>query len=53
MILIFVLNASVSLLFSAIFLFINNSITFDKLGSINGLAMTLTSITRSVLMVHF
>ena len=28
-------------------MFINNSVTFDKLGSMNGLAMTLASLTRS------
>ena len=44
---VFVLSASSALLFSAVFIFINNSVTFDKLGSINGLAMTLVSLTRS------
>ena len=36
--------------YSSIFLFINNSVTFDKLGSINGVAMMLTSLTRYVIL---
>ncbi len=33
---------------SCTIVFINNSVTFDKLGTINGLATTLTSIGRYV-----
>ena len=44
----FIITSCGFLLFSTTFLFINNSVTFDKLGAINGLAMTLASITRLV-----
>ena len=32
--------------FGALLLFINNSVTFDKLGAFNGLAGTLTALFR-------
>ena len=36
----------VSSSFASTILFINNSVTFDKLGAINGLAVSMTAITR-------
>ena len=42
----FLINASFTIGFSAIIMLINNSVTFDKLGSINGVAMAMASITR-------
>ena len=44
----FIINGSFSLGFSAIFHFTNNSVAFDKLGSLNGIAMAMTSLTRYV-----
>ena len=40
------LNVSAENTFCASFLFINNSVTFSQLGSVNGLAVSLTSLTR-------
>ena len=45
---VFVINSCSSLVYSTVFLFINNSVMFDKLGAINGLAMTFSSLSRSV-----
>ena len=44
----FLTNGFFAVGYSAIFLFINNSVHPDKLGTINGVVMTLTSITRWV-----
>lgn len=43
-----VIRFGISIGFAATALFINNSVTFDKLGSVNGLAMTMTSVFRIV-----
>ena len=32
--------------YSSAFIFINNSVSFDKLGSINGFAMSVTALVR-------
>ena len=32
--------------FASTILFINNSVTFDKLGAVNGLAVSMTAIAR-------
>ena len=42
----FLINGFLIIGFSSIAMFINNSVTFDKLGSINGVAATLTSVAR-------
>ena len=44
-ILIFV-RLSGTICYGALFLFINNSVTFDKLGAVNGLGTTLTALFR-------
>ena len=41
----FLTNGFFAVGYSAIFLFINNSVSRDKLGSINGVVVTLTSNT--------
>ena len=40
------LQLSGTICFRALFLFINNSVTFDKLGAVNGLGTTLTALFR-------
>ena len=40
------INAAFTVGLSVTFMFINNSVTFDKLGSMNGVAMTMTSTVR-------
>jgi hypothetical protein len=41
-----VLNGSITVGFSANFMFINNSVTLDKLGSINGVSIAMSSVAR-------
>ena len=40
------INASNTIAFSTNFLFINNSVTLDKLGSMNGVSMVMSSVAR-------
>ena len=40
------LRLSGTICFGALFLFINNSVTFDKLGAVNGLGTTITALFR-------
>ena len=42
----FFIRIAIGVNFAAIYLFLNNSVTFDKLGSFNGLSMSLTSAVR-------
>ena len=42
----FLINASFTVGIAAIYMLVNNSVTFDKLGAINGIAMAMASITR-------
>ena len=44
----FLFMVFVSASFASTILFINNSVTFDKLGAINGLAVSMTAITRYI-----
>ena len=41
-----VIRIAISVDFAITILFINNSVTFDKVGAINGLAMSMTSLFR-------
>ena len=41
-----VIRIVISVDFAITILFINNSVTFDKVGAINGLAMSMTSLFR-------
>ena len=40
------IRVSIALCLASSYLFINNSVTFDKLGSVNGLGMTITAFFR-------
>ena len=40
------IRISIALCLASSYLFINNSVTFDKLGSVNGLGMTITALFR-------
>ena len=42
----FLLGLFITVSFGAAILFVNNSVTFDKLGAVNGLAVSLTALTR-------
>lgn len=44
----YLIMVSISAGFASNILFINNSVTFDKLGAINGLAVSMTAIARYV-----
>ena len=43
-----VIRVAIALCLASSFLFINNSVTFDKLGSVNGLGMSMTAVFRSL-----
>ena len=44
----FVIRVAAGNVFAATALFINNSVVFDKLGEVNGLAHSLTALLRLV-----
>ena len=42
----FIIKVAVGCCFCAVSIFINNSVPYDQLGSVNGLAMSFTSLLR-------